>query len=670
MAAGDRFKSWVEGLSTSWKDKLSGWAVNLLAAGAKRGLKAAAPTSGVIADLLDKYKVRTGTSDDLTNLLDWIRSQENTPAGWFIGLCITGVQMLGVILGGSEAVANEIKYAQYRAVRSQILDPISALTAWRRRSLGQTNPLDDLRSAGFSESRIETMKAITEIIPNAADIVRFALREVYSPEIAEQYGQFQDIPTGAYPDAEKAGLSEDMFKKYWAAHWGLPSASDGFELLHRGILKEKELRDLLKANDIMPYWRDQLIKLSWNIPTRVDVRRFWDLRTIDEPRLREIYTGLGYHGQDLEDYVLWTKIFVDFPDLLARYKNGWIKLDQVRSELIAMGMKPERADKLIEEKIKKAAPERVAAEKDITKTDIFAGVKKGVITRVEGGELLVDIGYSNDEAVYLLDVNIPTDEETSVKTARELTKGDILAGLKTGAITLRDARSMLLKLRYKAPDVEFILKVYQATALELEKSDIITAFKQGALTKEAAMSRLTKLGYSSEDATILLTVPQKTAAEVKKLEATRADIVTAVKKGLITQEAGYMMLLDLNFAPDAAIFILSVATEESPFSPMTFDEFKDRTQKWRLAAGMEGKPMTEEIKRLGAEVVRLSAEVSALEKSIKAEQAQLVPGNILPAEATVRVKELQAILYKAQTELIRIKTDYNAKVAEWRHASK
>jgi hypothetical protein len=501
-----------------------------------------------------------------------------------------------------------------------------AITAWRRDPAQYSLYLSDLRDQGWSDDRIEALKFITQVIPNAADIVRFALREVYSPDIAEQYGQFQDIPTAAYGDAKKAGLSEDMFNKYWAAHWGLPSASDGFELLHRGILTEAQLKDLLKANDIMPYWRDQLIKLSWNIPTRVDVRRFWDMRTIDETRLREIYTGLGYHGRDLDDYVLWTKIYTDFPDLLARYKNGWITLDQVKTELVGMGMKPDRADTMIEEKIKKAAPERTASAKDITKTDIFKGVKQGVITRVEAAELLVDIGYSNDEAVYLLDVNIPVDEETSVKTARELTKGDILAGLKAGVITETDALNKLLELRYSSADAQFLLKVFNAAA--------------------------------------------KPPTEAKLKEASKADIVTAVKKGLITQEAGYMMLLDIGFAADAALFILNVATEESPFSPKTFDEFKDITQKYRLAAGMEGKPMTEEIKKLGTQVVTLTANVAALERSIQEEYGGKTDIEGLPATATAHLKELQSALYKAQIELARVKTDYNARIAEWRHGSK
>ena len=464
------------------------------------------------------------------------------------------------------------------------------------------------------------------LIPGTSDIIRMAVREAFSPEIAEKFGQYEDFPEAIVPWLAKSGLSEEWATRHWAAHWGLPSSSDGFELLHRGIIDEETLKLLLRANDIMPYWRDQLIKLSWNIPTRVDVRRFWDMRTIDEARLREIYTGLGYHGRDLEDYVLWTKIFVDFPDLLARYKNGWITLDQVKSELVAMGMKPERADTMIEEKIKKAAPERTVSEKNITKADIFKGVKQARITREEGLELLQDIGYDPDEATYLLDINIPSDQVDTVVEERQLTKADILTGLKTAVITRDEAKSKLVELRYSLANVELLLKIFDAQV-----------------------------------------TPPK---EIKLKEASKADIVLGVKKGLITQEEGYMMLLDIDFSPEAALFILSVATEESPFSSINFAEFKDMTQKYRRAAGMEGKPMTEEIKTAGAKVVRLTGEVESLQRSIRDEERKLIGQEILPAEATARLTELRASLHHAESELARVKTDYNIKLAEWRHAIK
>jgi len=626
MSAGDRFKSWVEARADDWGGRLGNWGMGVAARGLKKGLEDIEP--GAIAgvkDMLTKLKADPNLTPEMKALIDKTLTPGN-PLLVVVGVLFVVLMMTGT-LNALFAPINRLTEQQIdQLVKSFRFDPGSVITAWRRDPAKNADLLGDLRDMGWSPARIETLKEITEIIPGVQDLVRMSVREAFSPEIAEKFGQYQDPPTAVYPWAEKLGLSKDWVDRYWAAHWELPSSLNGFELLHRGIITEDELKLLLRALDVMPFWRDKLIKLSWNIPTRVDVRRFWDLRTIDEDRLREVYTGMGYHDQDLEDYVLWTKIYVEFPDLLARFKNGWISLEQVRSRLLELGMKPDAAEELLQTKVQAEGAARSNAERDLTLSDIYKGVKMERITRAEAVGLIMDLGYSEDEAGFKLDVNVPTDETTSAVEQRQLAKADVLSGLKAGIITREGARQMLLQLRYAAVDVEFLLKLYDAQI--------------------------------------------KPPTEVKLLEASKADIVLGVKKGLITQSEGHAMLLDLGYAPAAADFILTVQTTESPFSPVTFDEFKDRTQKWRLAAGLEGKPMTEEIKKLGARVVHLQAEVTAMEKSIKAEQGKIVPDTAVPAAATARVKELQAVLYKAQAELARVRTDYNAKIAEWKHAAK
>jgi len=626
MTAGDRFKRWIEGLADAWKDKLRGWLLRSLAEGASKFLEINEPEAvDLMTAQLSAIRDDPNTPQILRDVIDKLTAGKK-PIPVAILIIIACFMLIPTITAIFQPLGNLWTQRQERVTKSFRLDSGQVLTAWRRDPAKYAGLFDDLKDQGINDPRIEVLKFITEIIPGVQDLIRMSVREAFSPEIAEKFGQYQDPPVAVYPWAEKLGLSKDWVDRYWAAHWELPSSGQGFEMLHRNIINEDELKLLLRALDVMPFWRDRLINISWAVPTRVDVRRFWDMRTIDEARLREIYTALGYHGKDLEDYILWTKIFVDFPDLLARYKNGWITLEQVKSELIAMGMKPERAATLIEEKIKKAAPERVAKEKDITKTDIIKGVKTNVITRAQGVELLEDIGYDRDEAVYLLEVNIPADEEEKAITERQLTKSDVLNGLKAEVISTSQARTKLLELRYKPADVDFLLKVYESSI--------------------------------------------KPPAEPKLKEASKADVLLGVKKGLITPEEGYRLLLDMDFTPEAASFILMVHAEESPFSPVNYEEFKDMTQKYRLATGMEGKPMTEEIKRLGAEVVRLSAELDALEKSIKEEQGKLVAVEGLPAQATAHLKELQAAKYQAEAELARVQLNYWAKIGEWRRGVK
>ena len=127
------------------------------------------------------------------------------------------------------------------------------------------------------------------------------------------------------------------------------------------------------------------------------------------------------------------------------------------------------------------------------------------------------------------------------------------------------------------------------------------------------------------------------------------------------------MLLDLAFTPEAAEFILMVKTEESPFSPINFTEFKDLTQKYRVAAGMKARPMPEEIKKAAAEVVRLTDEVKTLTRSIEEERRGLVDEEVLPEETTERLTELQVTLHRAEAELTRVNQEYGRLVAEWKH---
>jgi hypothetical protein len=90
------------------------------------------------------------------------------------------------------------------------------------------------------------------------------------------------------------GLSEEWAERYWAAHWSLPSAQQGFAMLHRGIIEENDLTLLLKALDVMPFWRDRLVQLAFKPLTRVDVRRMYSLGVLNEAEVLDAYTDLGY----------------------------------------------------------------------------------------------------------------------------------------------------------------------------------------------------------------------------------------------------------------------------------------------------------------------------------------------------------------------------------------
>jgi len=667
MLPGERFRNWVDATAMGFKDRARGWMADWLSFGievlmdtiGKRASPMLKPTLERIEretevppelkPIFDELKEPTSEFGALLansagsalvggaigKILDFLLRPLTLGFSYVPGFVLLDPPQLLALWRRGKISSDELNgrlhqlglggdtIPELKSLLDTRLDPANWITAFRRKYEDFSKIEDDLKHQGWSEDRIEALKFVTLYYPGPDEVMRWAAREVFEPRLREKFQLDKFMPPEFKEWAEKAGITGEVADNYWASHWALPSTGQVIELWRRKIWDKETVDDFWTELDMVPWVREDLFKLFRAVPTRVDVRRFWDMRTIDEPRLRDIYQAMGYWEEDLEDYVLWTKVYVAFPDLIARWRNGWITLEEVKSELTGLGMPADRVDEMVETKIKAEAPERTAGERDITKTDIIKGVKTGVITRDEGAELLVDMGYDEDEAVYILEINIPRDEEDVVVSQRELTKADILKGLKTEVITRGEARDRLLGLRYSPTDAEFLLKIFDAQV--------------------------------------------KPPVEVAGREASKADIILAVKKGLITPEDAYLMLQDIDFTPEASMFILEVKAEVSPFSPINYAEFKDRSQKYRRAAGMEAKPMPEEIKTAAAEVVKLTGEVEALELSITEEKRGLIEGEPIPEAATKRLKSLQVKRNRAESKLSAAKSEYNRLIAEWRH---
>lgn len=153
---------------------------------------------------------------------------------------------------------------------------------------------DQLKKIGIHPDYFPVYKELAYQIPPVADIITMAVREAFTPAIAAKFGQYEDLPDAFVEFAGKKGLTKEWASRYWAAHWSLPSPQQGFEMLHRGIINEDELFMLMRALDIMPYWRDKLMQMSFRRLTRVDVRRMYREGVLDASEVLEAYLQHGY----------------------------------------------------------------------------------------------------------------------------------------------------------------------------------------------------------------------------------------------------------------------------------------------------------------------------------------------------------------------------------------
>ena len=221
------------------------------------------------------------------------------------------------------------------------------LVEWQLRIDPSLDGLDDeLRKTGIHPDYFNTYKTLAHPIPPINDLITMAVREAFTPEIASRFGQYEGLPSEFVEAAAKKGLTKEWSERYWAAHWTLPSIQQGFGMLHRGIINQADLGLLMRALDIMPFWRDKLMQLSYKPLTRVDVRRMHLLGTLDEGGVKQAYQDVGYNDRNAS---LMTDFTVRYNrrslagftprDALSAYINQFIEAGQTTSILRDIGVK-------------------------------------------------------------------------------------------------------------------------------------------------------------------------------------------------------------------------------------------------------------------------------------------------------------------------------------------
>lgn len=205
---------------------------------------------------------------------------------------------------------------------------------------------DDLKRIGIHPEYTGVYRTLADRIPPVADIIMMAVREAFSPGIAARFGQYEDFPREFARYAKMQGLSEEWAERYWAAHWGLPSPQQGFEMLHRGVIDRDDLDLLMKAQDIMPFWREKMVQIAYRPLTRVDVRRMYKEGILSEEEVFTAYRDHGYSHENAKNmteftiaYVLTQQSKFTAADVVKAYTQRMIDNNEARSLLIMLGVR-------------------------------------------------------------------------------------------------------------------------------------------------------------------------------------------------------------------------------------------------------------------------------------------------------------------------------------------
>lgn len=316
---------------------------------------------------------------------------------------------------------------------------------------------NDLRKVGIHPDYYDVYRTLAYPIPPVADIITMAVREAFTPEIAARFGQYEDYPADFEKFAAMKGLTPEWSKRYWAAHWSLPSTQQGFEMLHRGAIDSDELDMLLRALDVMPFWREKLTRIAFRRLSRVDIRRMYNVGVMTETEVYDAYLELGYNERD------------------ARRMSDFT-LKQV-----------------------------LATQSRFTSTDIIAAYTKYMITQPEAESLLRDVGVRSENVAFI----IMTAEykrawgltEAKISAIRNLYKKEVYDDSK--------ARSELLRLDLPAERVDVLMEQWFLDGTEgvgryWTTAQTLQFMRDGLITNERGKQELLAIGYNDEHIDIYL----------------------------------------------------------------------------------------------------------------------------------------------------------------------
>ena len=334
-------------------------------------------------------------------------------------------------------------------------DDTVTFSLWLRGLITEDDVDKILLGRGFSRELTERYKELRFFIPPVADLVTMSVREVFTPAVAERFGQFEDFPEDFAKWAAMQGVSEDWAKRYWAAHWALPSVQMGYEMLHREVIDRSDLELLLKSQDVMPFWRDKLIEISYAPFTRVDIRRMNKVGVLNEQEVNKAYRDIGYNQ--------------------------------------------ERADKLTEFTLELNKENNVLDVTDISelsRSNILEFFRLGIITEEVAYGMLLQIGFDvATAALWIQDVNLK--EEIKERAAEAAL---VVAQAKSGVISFEQANDELVNMNLTSTEV---LKYQrQLTTQKAEqnrlpsKTDLDKMLSSDIIAEETYRDTMAKLGYS------------------------------------------------------------------------------------------------------------------------------------------------------------------------------
>ena len=405
--------------------------------------------------------------------LSWIRINDHCPEPW-------------------EKVA--------QAIRTK-LDPQELMALRLRKAIDEDGYKQRMRQLGYlSETDMDMAFSLSEQVPPVQELMRFMVRDVADEKvggIVQKFNLDADFDNkwrGRVKEWGKfQGITDEYAKDTWRAHWIIPGPTQLFEMYHRlrndkdiknKRVDEETVKTALQQQDILPFWIDRLLAVSFRPLTRIDIRRAFDIGSIDKEAVFDANIQLGYSDENAETL---TKFAEDQRNARIPTRppvRQWVAEAINRKECTSRLA----ADRYKAEAIEKALDDAEARLRNSTPIKLYARFR---IDRVEAMDQLSELGIRDKTIDKWLDSHLSNvDSHPAIKKYER------------GIISEEDLRTALFNYGADAEKLQEILKESNHV-IELDfNRDCIkaieTRFMLGEITDEQVLQELRNIKITNK----------------------------------------------------------------------------------------------------------------------------------------------------------------------------
>lgn len=358
-------------------------------------------------------------------------------------------------------------------------------------------------------------------LPGIADLVRFAVRHVWEPDLIAKFGYNDEYRSAVGWWMGKQGFDYDMRtpdektsgrtpytpgQAHWWSHWVLPSPGQGYEMLQRlrpgrvdpaVQLSRDDLKLLLRANDYPPYWRDRLIEISYRpiglrqLQQMLQAGLFLDQQ--GNPDLGEIgerWQDLGYKPDDAKTLA----------QLLAN------RVAQTRWKAATTGARSKVLD----------AYTVGTMDRDTATVELylFSLADPNVIRSVQALPQAEQVSKASSDVGIKMELDA-IDAGIYATQAKQAVSS-IQRRYVSGILDENGARTQLTYLGIVPPRITQYLDLWRLQfsqpKKELAATKVLQYFRLGIISQVQAFKRLQRMGWQDEDAQLMLAEAERNIA--------------------------------------------------------------------------------------------------------------------------------------------------------------